>query len=173
MGRTALPRCTGGARQNERVRHSHAERERQRDRETERQRDRETERQRDRESRVLSMLCSLSLRVYDSLFAGHMDGSVTGHSGLVQTSISNAKLPWHFGPTLSLSPSHPPFLLSPSASLCHSVSLSVSLSVQVHQRQCYSAAAVAGRPHGRWRAGAGTLSRSLALSLSRSLSLSP
>lgn len=29
-----------------------------------------------------------------------MDGSVTGHVGLVQTSISNAKLPWKFGPTL-------------------------------------------------------------------------
>ncbi len=39
-------------------------------------------------------------RVYDSLFEGHMDGSVTGHVGLVQTSISNAKRPWEFGPTL-------------------------------------------------------------------------
>ena len=27
---------------------------------------------------------------YDSLFEGHMDGAVTGHPGLVQTSISNA-----------------------------------------------------------------------------------
>lgn len=39
-------------------------------------------------------------RVYDSVFDGHMDGSATGHVGLVQTSVSNAKLPWEFGPTL-------------------------------------------------------------------------
>ena len=37
---------------------------------------------------------------YDSLFEGHMDGAVTGHPGLVQTSISNAvrrpfpRFPW-------------------------------------------------------------------------------